>query len=89
MIYTGYKLQFSMGVLNVCLLPCFNGALAYQERGFLFRGIGLSLALVLDWIPFNYLFVGGIFFLFPLVLLLLLGCWPLYCIFFVMVSGLT
>ena len=32
----------------VCLLPYFSGALAYQGRGFLSRGTGLSHALVVD-----------------------------------------
>ena len=56
--------SFSMSVLYVCLLPCFNGALAYQGRGFLSRGIGLSLGLVVDSFQ---LFICGWNFFFPLV----------------------
>ena len=61
----------------VCFLSYFNGALAYQGRGFLSRGIRLCLALVVD----SFQFLLWVEPLLPFVLSLLLGCWPLYCIF--------
>ena len=54
----------------VCLLSCFSGVLAYQVHGFLYQGIGLSLALVVDSFQ---LFICGVDFLFPFVCSLFLG----------------
>ena len=71
----------------VCLPFCFNSALAYQERGFFFlsRGMGLSLALVVDF--FQFLFVGGtiVSFCFVTVVEVLTAIMHIL----VMVSGLT
>jgi len=79
MIYVAYQLQFSMGVLRLF-------ALLFQGRGFSFPRNSIVSFTCGGFVSIFYLWVEA---LFPFVLSLLVGCSPLYCIFFVMKSGLT